>query len=117
MARTPCCGRNRLSPVIGYEGVRTASVVGNGPPLSRMVRGRLRLRGALGMTFHVLNIRKMTRREIALHGLQAEFMRDADPDEWYELPGGTDEGQRIPDYDDGDFRIVGCWTARPLDRQ
>lgn len=65
----------------------------------------------------MLDIRKMTRREIALHSLQAEFMADAEPGEWHVLPGGTHEGQRIADCDDGNFCMVGCWTARPLERR
>lgn len=56
----------------------------------------------------------MTRREIALMSLKAEFMADADPDEWFELPGGQSEGLRIPDVVDGEFSIVGCWFERPI---
>ncbi len=61
-----------------------------------------------------LSIRSMTRQEIALHSLQREFMESALPGEWCELPGGTHEGQRIPDYDDGNLRIVGCICVRPI---
>jgi hypothetical protein len=64
----------------------------------------------------LVNIRKMTRQEIALHSLQAEFMHDAEPGEWYELPGGTHEGCRMPDHaDELGNTWTGCWFARPVE--
>lgn len=57
----------------------------------------------------------MTRQEIAVHSLQAEFMDEADPDEWYDLPGGTHKGQRIPDYEGEAMSVTGCWIAVPLE--
>lgn len=57
-------------------------------------------------------IRAMTRREEALHGLQAEFMQDAPVGEWVELPGGEAEGMRIPDVETKGMTMKGCWFER-----
>lgn len=59
-----------------------------------------------------MEIRPMTRQEVALHGLQADFMVEANPDEWHVLPGATHEGTRLPDVDDGNVRLEGCWATR-----
>lgn len=63
-----------------------------------------------------MQISPMTRAEQALHSLTVEFMSDAPPGEYFELPGGKTEGQRIPDFSDDERGIVitGSIVSRPL---